>query len=328
MTRRIAWLAGALGLLALTGLVSFAQLSGPARAQRDMREVAPPPPATLVAHEWGVWRLERGRVTHLADLAAECPPFVVRADQAGGTVVDGPIVPTPPRPRPPHDRPVARKPILFLHADRAVDVRVTVGFRGGRPWLHYPAATGGTGPAGPTLTWVGRLEPAPYRTTFAQVDASHWWSDLRGVGATPFVSRLDGRTEGFLFYDGPVAFEPVFDIDRRAGTVTPRASEREVWLAERNTVTHLQLGGHGSPRRSRMTRATFRARLTEALRARGLTAPEARSLVSTWRDELFAAEPHAVYFVPRDAYDRMLPLQITPAPTELVRVGLVIERLR
>jgi hypothetical protein len=223
---------------------------------------------------------------------------------------------------------VARKPVLFFHADRPTDVRVTVGFRGGRPWLHFPAASNGTGPAGPTLTWVGRVDPALYRTTFAPVDATHWWQDLRDVGATPFVSQLDGRTEGFLFYDGPVAFEPVFDIDPRARTVVPRASERELWWVEGDAAFHLALPPSGAPRRTRMPREAFCAHLTAALRARGLTAPEARSLVSTWRDELFAAAPHAVYFVPRAAYDRMLPLEITPAPTELVRVGLVIEPLR
>jgi hypothetical protein len=70
----------------------------------------------------------------------------------------------------------------------------------------------------------------------------------------------------------------------------------------------------------------LRETITDALRARGLTAAEARSLVETWRDELFSPAPHAIYFVPREAYDRMLPLSIDPMPTELIRVGLVVER--
>ena len=64
------------------------------------------------------------------------------------------------------------------------------------------------------------------------------------------------------------------------------------------------------------------------LPARGLTAAESRSLLETWRDELFtSAAPRAIYLVPRHLYDRMHPLSITPTPAETVRVGLVIESL-
>lgn len=88
----------------------------------------------------------------------------------------------------------------------------------------------------------------------------------------------------------------------------------------------MRFTGRASEERTRSPRSGLRAILIDALRSRGLTAPEARSLVETWRDELFSPTPHALYFVPRDAYDRMLPLSIDPMPTELVRVGLVIER--
>ena len=322
MTRRRWWIALLVSMLSSGALF--------AHAQRDIREVAAPPigpgGGVLVAHEWGVWRIEEGRVAHLADLARESPPFVVQSGPGdSGVVLDAPIElgPAPPLP----GRPVvARKPVLFFYADRPVELRVTVGFRGGRPWLFFPAATTGIGPAGPTLTWVGRVDPALSRTAFAPVDPAHFWNELRSVNATPFVSGVDGRTEGFLFYDGPVAFEGVFAIDLPTGRVVPQTTERDAWLVRGEAVTHVRFVGRASVERTTSSRSGFRATIIDALRSRGLTTREAVSLVETWRDELFSPAPHAVYFVPREAYDRMLPLSIEPVPTELVRVGLVIER--
>ena len=71
-----------------------------------------------------------------------------------------------------------------------------------------------------------------------------------------------------------------------------------------------------------------------ALRGMGFRETETRALLDVWRDELLSPRPHAIYFVPRAAYDRMLPMRLdarTPsgvaAEVDLVRVGLVIERL-
>ena len=65
----------------------------------------------------------------------------------------------------------------------------------------------------------------------------------------------------------------------------------------------------------------------EALRTR-LAEAEARSLLETWRDDLFLSPgTRAISLVPRDLYDNMLPLRIDPEPAEIVRVGLVIEEL-
>jgi hypothetical protein len=68
------------------------------------------------------------------------------------------------------------------------------------------------------------------------------------------------------------------------------------------------------------------AELREQLMARGLSAPEARSLLDTWRPDLVEARgDRRIYFIDRADYDAMLPLTITPRPRELVRVGLVID---
>lgn len=268
--------------------------------------------------------LEQGRVAHLEEIGAELPGFVHRGA--------GPLGATPvPLPGP---RPVlARKPVLFLNADRAIDVRIEVGFEGGEPWFHYPAAhrvPNGLAPRAPGLVWDARVVPSA-RAALAPAPAGHFWEDLRRAGGD-LVLSADGTAEQFIFYDGPVAFERPFLIGRAAmgANVTPTSTERMLVLVDRGMYVEHDI----DPRTWRFTprgqgdMRALRARLDAELRARGLTPGESASLLETWRDDLFGdPRPRAIYFVPRDAYDRMLPMRITPAPEELVRVGLVIDRM-
>src|SRR5688500_17301907 len=318
MRRRLAvsLFAGSLVFLVLSTLAS-------SEAQpRSARRV----PQGLRAHEWGVWKIRRGQIEHLEALAAETPAFVFREGRLGHPQpppppfqppFPGPFpAPPPPRPHPPRPHPgdvVARTPILFLCTHQPVDVTVLVAFRGGGPWLHYPSAIRTTAPeqdvASHALTWLGRVANA--RAPLAPAPRGHWWNDLRAVGASTFISRSDQTAERFLFYDGPVAFEPAYRVENGpAGPqITPLTAENQAWVAQ------------GDMR-------VFRRTLERALVGRGLTRAEARSLLDTWRDELFRSQtPRVVYLVPRATYDRMLPIRISPQPAELVRVGLVIEEV-
>jgi hypothetical protein len=306
----VATCASACALLVVLAGVS----KSPAQAQ------ASHPATVVIAHEWGVWKLDHGRVEHLEELANECPAFVRRVPSL-----------TPP---PPTDfRPVvARKPVLFLYSDRATPIQVEVGFQGGQAWLHYPGAehlpAGAFVAGGEGLRFSGQLVPRG-TAPLEPVAPGHFWNDLRDVGAALFLAS-DGTAERFLFYDGPVDFQPGFLLGR-SGTgaaVTAASSEETVWIVDRYRFTENRIDPGRGTTVAEGDMAVFRARLDDELQRRGLTSGEARSLLETWRDDLFsAAHMRAVYFVPRDDYDRMLPIRITPAPRELVRVGLVIERL-
>lgn len=326
-------------LIASLSIALFSSIPLPASAQqRDL--VAP----RVVAHEWGVWKIRAGQVTHLDELAAETPSFVVRSPSC-------PAVAQPPRPvvrprppqlpppviplpqlNPPVVRPQpARKPVVFLYTDRPVNITAQVGFRGGEPWLYYPSATVSGGPGvSKTLTWRGHLVPSG-AATMPQAAPGHWWNELRNVGAGLFLGP-GGTSERFLFYDGPVLFERPFIVTRRPGgaLVSPMTTERTLWLVDGNTYTETNI--------DRTTRVStpmgqgdmsqFRARLDRELQSRGLSPAEARSLLETWRDDLFnSPAARAVALVPRNLYDLMLPLHIDPQPDEIVRVGLVIEEL-
>jgi hypothetical protein len=221
--------------------------------------------------------------------------------------------------------------VLFLTSDAAVDVVVEVGFRGGEPWLFYPSATvAGAAGGSRLLTWQGRLAPSA-RATLPAAPPGHWWQLLRDAGGDLFLGA-DGTAERFLFYDGPVQFEAAFVVERRPGgaLVQPMSIEETLFFADGATYTENRLTRlpRGATVVAQGNGAALRARLDGELQARGLTAAEARSLLETWRDDLFSSPvPRAISFVPRNLYDLMLPLRVTPAPAETVRVGLVIEEL-
>jgi len=61
--------------------------------------------------------------------------------------------------------------------------------------------------------------------------------------------------------------------------------------------------------------------MESALTDQGLSAPEAQAMVKTWVDSWFTEEgERLLYILPRAWTDETLPLTITPAPTNLVRV--------
>lgn len=61
--------------------------------------------------------------------------------------------------------------------------------------------------------------------------------------------------------------------------------------------------------------------MVTSLVAAGLYEKEARCMVKTWQDAWFGEQGNRLlYFVPRTITDELLPLQLSPAPKELVRV--------
>jgi hypothetical protein len=67
--------------------------------------------------------------------------------------------------------------------------------------------------------------------------------------------------------------------------------------------------------------AGLKAAVSEALVAGGLYRDEAEAMVKTWSRAWFSSEgTRIIYSVPRPDVDALLPLTITPAPDETVRV--------
>src|SRR5207244_604679 len=68
-------------------------------------------------------------------------------------------------------------------------------------------------------------------------------------------------------------------------------------------------------------RAQIMQRMEESLVASGLYAAEAKAMVQTWQDSWFGEEGlRVLYILPRNWTDQILPLNVSPTPSELVRV--------
>jgi len=280
------------------------------------------------AAEWGVWKVRAGHVISLDELAAELPDFVHRGRPSA-----------PPRHVPSRNRYRAEKPVLYLYASEATSVRVRVRLPVGGGTLHYPGATRSRG----GLLFSGRLlstsvsaisspglQPAP---------RGHFWNAMRRVPASFFISDA-GETERFIFYDGLTDLTGPFTF-RGAGepsSVSPRRGHRA-----QPSIPDIIYVVHGGMFRRVVVAPGARSRtsiasadeqpisalvreLRSQLMARGLTTLEAQSLLTTWHHDLVEdSGDRRIYFLDRADYDRMLPLTIRPAPSQIVRVGLVIE---
>lgn len=278
---------------------------------------SPPPPLQLTAHEWGVWKIENGRVT-IDDLAAESPQFVYRT----------PAAPQQPVPQITIQNATVRKPVLFLRANRTIDdLRVDVRFVGGRPWLFFPEGE----VRGNRLSFRGRLEniPDPQRLVTRRgihqpFPRGHWWQHLRNAGGDTFTSNTNGA-EKFIFYDGPVRFRAPVVV--RGDDLRTRRGERRVWVVDDGEYVESVATSSALRETLRGPVSDLRGRLDDQLQRAGLNSSESASLLGTWEPELNDAAPHLIYILTRAEYDRMLPITISPTPTELVRVGVVISDL-
>lgn len=294
------------------------------------------PVADLRVHEWGVWKVRQGEVTHLADLRRESPSFVRQTQPTVGWGNGGMI---------------SRKPVVYVYASQPMDLDVEVAFRGGGPWLFYPATLpvpcresarrdlpfGRAAPMGcepDRLHWRVR---AGVPAALPAVSPAHFWSRLREVPSSTLVAH-DGTAEKFLFYDGPVTFPAAFRVGR--GSLGQPTFQRVgpsgqtplivAWGSRWVPVPAMGIGaglGIDTVNPWPVPPRSVAAELTARLLAEGLSPAEARSLVETWRPEIDAPGLRAFWLLTRPEYDSLLPIRITPAPRELVRVGLVIEDL-
>jgi hypothetical protein len=282
--------------------------------------------STLRVHEWGVWQLDaQSRVRSLEQVASESPAFVHRVAQANPPSPElGPV------PLPDYGPQVFDKPVVFLYAEQPTEVSFTVRVPNGRPWLYYPDATLGRVRGANAVRFTGRVlasEPMPEGVRFPEPPQGHWWTLLRNVNASPFVSAGNREAERFLFYDGQARFPRGFS--HRRGAITPSGANVDAlaWTIESQAATRLAITGRSVSRTPLASVAILYAELRARLIARGLSAAESDSLLNTWRTELFARPgKRVIWLLTPQAYEAMLPVEISPPPRELVRVGVVIEQ--
>ena len=192
-----------------------------------------------------------------------------------------------------------------------------------------------------SIEWdVDILPPAESRdlVLFKPGDTLGWLRARQPV--TNAVRSTSGETEGYLFYRGVGNFNPglkttvttdeTLHLENLTGGRIPylvafdltdgrlRWAERSGGLDAKGTLSIPESDLKSEP--LSFSEPLYRSMKT-GLANCGLTDAEARSMVETWWRSYFEAPGLRVFWVlPRESTDRLLPLEVSPPPVEIVRV--------
>ncbi len=300
----------------------------------------------FVVHEWGTYTSLQGSdgedVDGMHYEEESLPAFV------HGRIAEAPTMSASKRTEEAFLAGVTQKletPVIYFYgAPSNVDVRVD--FPEGVISQWYPDATAfapdvysapfsaETFQAG-SMTWSLEVLPTAETAGLIEVPEDDVWAPSRNVDAQPV--RFGDEVEKFVFYRGLGRFAAPFRVTSVGDNITMTNESADVvpnvwllhWNGERGEVWELgELGPHGSiefsptpkelPKPDYLERA--RASLSKGLEESGLTADESWAMVDTWTHSYFHSTGHRVLYVaPRSWADEILPLDVQPAPDEVVR---------
>lgn len=303
-------------VLAALALASAASAKSICREQRQRAE-PPPPMKGLRIHEWGVFLAGKAG-TRAAAGSGESPGFLQK-------------ISVPEAPDPDAEPDECREPVIHVYAPQAMDLKASVSFSEGAPELAWPTAEATRRPY-PTLSWSLKVlkEDGPETP---KVPEGHWIAAARKAGSDLLVSK-DGRAERFLFYEGRSSVPSEAEVACENGEYTFFTHlPTDLWVVEggkslRCARAHGPLGLKNVPRAAEaVEEEALRKELSAALVKAGLNEPEAGALLTAWMPELSKPGARLLYLLPREDYDRLLPVEFAPSPEEFVRVGLVVREV-
>lgn len=157
---------------------------------------------------------------------------------------------------------------------------------------------------------------------------------------TNAVRTSSGETEGYLFYRGIGHFDPglkttvsadeTLHVKNLTGNKIPYLVAFEIsegrlrWMEKTeglNTGDSLSIPESDFINESKGFPEPLYRAMKNGLARCGLTDAEARSMVETWWSSYFQSSGLRVFWLlPRESTDRILPLEVSPAPVETVRV--------
>jgi len=151
---------------------------------------------------------------------------------------------------------------------------------------------------------------APLRVTAPRGEQEEKFLFYRGVSAAPLplTARLDSDGRLWLKNLGQEEIPAVVLFERRGEAVGYRSAGA---LADELVLDPPELNARLD---------SLCAELESILVDRGLYPDEARAMLATWRDSWFEEGSRLMYIVPSGFVDSILPLTISPAPTQIVRV--------
>ena len=237
-------------------------------------------------------------------------------------------------------------PVIYFYSAKPRSVDVSVRFPSGTVTEWYPRETPAAkgDKAAPALRWAN-VEIVPRAGASAELpmekSGSHYYAARETEADFVRVAADKEReTEKFLFYRGvgnfnapltlTVAGPDAADLSLKNSGA---AELRDLFVVETRAdglaYRHLAKLAPGDTQKQALTpvkpvanqREALAADLRAALVSAGLYAAEAAAMVKTW-DDSWLGEPgvRVLYVLPRVWTDGILPLAITPAPRETVRV--------
>lgn len=284
----------------------------------------------LIAHEWGTF-------TSIADIdgaalewrplngASDLPGFVYQIDKDKKKGLR-------------HDYTTKNSlaslirmetPVIYFYADRETVVSAKVDFPSGKITEWFPQARS----VGTEINW-GRFTVLPNANVPLPVEPhdSHYYP-ARETDAN--ILRICGTRqiehEKFLFYRGVGNFNPPVNVQLQGDELLLKNLQdlkitQAIIFENRNSktgfrVVNLLTNETTIPLFSvNQNRNLLEQELEKMLVTQGLFEKEAKAMIKTWRGSWFEEGLRIFYILPRQITDTVLPIQIEPQPTELVRV--------
>jgi hypothetical protein len=311
------------------------------------RAQTPSSDPTVTAHEWGTFTSIAGKdgraaqwlpLTGSTDLPAFVEHFQTPDFKGGlrGTVR-------------------METPVLYFYTNHTTTVSVHVSFSQGFITEWYPHANR-VEPVGlqsqtrmvaylndwsrnhrqpdSSISWdTVALEPRN-SSSFTREDRTNHYYAARQTSSTPLHIKTQAgeQFEKFLFYRGVASFSvPISARLARDGKILTQT------LATQEIPAMLVFERRGNKLGFRVADATatqpnldppdltatmdsLKQAVENMLIAQGLYHDEAQAMFETWRDSWFEEGSRLLYIVPRQFVDSVLPLSISPAPAQTVRV--------
>lgn len=220
-------------------------------------------------------------------------------------------------------------PVIYFYAGREMVASAKVDFPGGKITEWYPQARF----VNSTIDW-GRFTVLPNANIALPVEKreSHYYpARATDAAMLRICGAKETQHEKFLFYRGVGNFNPPVNVKLEGGHISLRNSNEEeiaqaVVFENRNGKTGYRVVGlFKNEARVLLSsvnqdRASLEQELETMLIAQGLFEKEAKAMVRTWQTSWFEEGLRVFYILPRKLTDTVLPLQIEPQPSELVRV--------
>jgi hypothetical protein len=299
---------------------------------------ARPASSSLTAHEWGTFTSiagDNGQAVDWSPLtgSTDLPSFVEHFRNAGfklglrGTVR-------------------METPVLYFYDSQEETVSVKVSFYKGLITEWYPRASRVepstslnnaslySKQADGSIAWNSVTVAPSLRTNFpADTSDNHYYA-ARQTSSTPLLVKTSAgeQKEKFLFYRGVSSFAPPI-----SASVTPEGSllvqshtdeaiPNVILFERRGDKVGFRIAGAlqnqaplASPALTDSVDSLGRE-LEGLLVAQGLYQDEAHAMVETWRTSWFEEGTRLLYIVPKGFVNSVVPLSISPAPSQTVRV--------